>query len=212
MVFVEFKDLTKSYNGQPIFKKVRGTLQEGNCMVITGPNGSGKTTLLKILAGLIRPSSGEVRIKVNDHWLKGEERNDYLGFVSPDIFLYDELTASENLCFFAKVRGLPVYEEKCRQLLEKVQLKRWSSSLTGTFSTGMKQRLKFAFALLHDPYLLLLDEPGTNLDDEGRDLLGEMVNQQKKRGAVILSTNDSSEVALYGDQVLRLDPEGWGSS
>ncbi|RQD77377.1 MAG: ABC transporter ATP-binding protein, partial [Candidatus Syntrophonatronum acetioxidans] len=187
MVSVEFKDLTKSYNGQPIFKKVSGTLQEGKCMVITGPNGSGKTTILKILAGLIRPSSGEVKITVNDHCLKGEERNDYLGFVSPDIFLYDELTAYENLSFFAKVRGLPVYEEKCRQFLKRVQLEKWKDSLTGTFSTGMKQRLKFAFALLHDPYFLLLDEPGTNLDEEGRALLGELVYQQKKRGAVILS-------------------------
>ncbi len=210
MLLIELQKITKDYNGHIIFSDICETLREGSCLVITGPNGSGKTTLLKILAGLIRPASGKFTISVDGTLLADENRKDYLGFVSPDLYLYEELTALENLEFFVKVRGLAESEEYCLKLLKKVQLDKWGGSLVGTYSTGMKQRLKFAYALLHQPLLLLLDEPGANLDEEGQALVQEIISQQKETGAVILSTNDPAEVARYGDQVLKLDEASRG--
>ena len=210
MLLVELQNITKDYNEHVIFSNLSHTLRKGSCLIITGPNGSGKTTLLKIMAGLIRPASGKFIISIDGTLLSDEERKYYLGFVSPDLFLYEELTALENLEFFVKVRGLADREEYCIELLRKVQLEKWGRSLVGTYSTGMKQRLKFAYALLHQPLLLLLDEPGANLDEEGQALVQEIISRQKETGAVILSTNDPGEVSRYGDQVLKLDEAGGG--
>ncbi len=204
MISIELDNLTKTYNEQIIFSGVQETVSQGNCLVVSGPNGSGKTTLLKIIAGLIRPSAGEIRLTVENQLIPREKQKDYLGYVSPDLMLYDELSALENLNFFARVRGLAKEGRKAEEMLERVQLDKWKAKMVSTYSTGMKQRLKFAYALLHRPLLLLLDEPGSNLDQTGHALVKDVIEEQKQRGCVILSTNDPTEVTRYGDRILHL--------
>lgn len=204
MISIQLNKLTKTYNEQVIFREIHQEVIQGNCLVVSGPNGSGKTTLLKIIAGLVRPSSGEMHLTIENKVIPREEQKDYLGYVSPDLMLYEELSALENLEFFARIRGLTEGVRKAEEMLEKVQLDKWKAKMVSTYSTGMKQRLKFAFALLHRPLLLLLDEPGSNLDESGHALVQEIIEEQKQRGCVILSTNDPTEVSRYGDQILQL--------
>ncbi|PKM83613.1 MAG: transcriptional regulator [Firmicutes bacterium HGW-Firmicutes-13] len=210
MFSLELCGLTKCYNERLIFSEVTASLSQGNCLVVTGANGSGKSTLLKILAGLIRPTSGKVKFSIKGAALSPSKQKEFIGFVAPDLFLYEELTALENLKFFAEVRGLSFQDRDYTLLLEKLQLKKWSENLVSTYSSGMKQRLKFAFALLHTPFLLILDESTSNLDEAGQALVREIVGEQKEKGAVVFSTNDPAEVVRYGDQVLNLGPSGRG--
>ncbi|UNC92958.1 ABC transporter ATP-binding protein [Candidatus Contubernalis alkaliaceticus] len=205
MISIQMCDLTKVYNEQVIFSGIGEAVEQGNCLVVSGSNGSGKTTLLKIIAGLIRPTSGEIHFKVEGENIPREKQKDCIGYVSPDLMLYEELSALENLYFFAQVRGLLGGLERAEEMLRKVQLEKWKVKMVSTYSTGMKQRLKFAFALLHRPLLLLLDEPGSNLDESGHALVQEIIEEQKRWGCVILSTNDPGEVSRYGDQILQLD-------
>jgi len=204
---VEFEGLAKRFDLRVIFRGVSGTAGPGEVLVITGPNGSGKSTLLAMLCGLLRPTRGTIRYVDGE----GEElgrpawRN-VLGVVAPSMGLYEELDAMENLRFFARVRGLGDAEERCRTLLEHVGLDPQRRTTVGGFSTGMHQRLKIAQALLHEPPVLFLDEPGSNLDPAGQDWLEGMVREQREAGTtVVLATNDrremewgTSRVALSG--------------
>lgn len=210
MLYLEICNLARHYNGREVFAGIDQALGQGECLAVTGPNGSGKTTLLKVLAGLLRPSAGEVKLFLGEEKLPRERNRDIIGFVLPDLNLYGELSALENLSFFARLRGLGMQTGDCGELLDRVQLGKEKDNLVGTFSTGMKQRLKLAFALLHRPRLLLLDEPGANLDKAGHALVGEIIREQKETGMVIVSTNDPAEVSRYGDQVLELDFAGRG--
>lgn len=204
MISIQLSNLTKTYNEQVIFSGIKEEVSQESCLVVSGPNGSGKTTLLKIIAGLIRPSSGEMHFNIEDKVIPREEQKNYLGYVSPDLMLYEELSALENLEFFARVRGITQGVRRAEEMLERVQLEKWKDKMVSTYSTGMKQRLKFAFALLHRPLLLLLDEPGSNLDESGHALVQEIIKEQKQRGCIILSTNDPMEVSQYGDKILQL--------
>lgn len=202
-VEVQLEDLTKSYRYRPVFSGLWVALQSGETLAITGPNGSGKSTLLRIVCGLIPPTRGQVRLWVEGRPVERAERRRYLGLVAPDLALYEELTALENLEFFARVRGLRREPDFLRQRLSEVGLQGRGRDLVGTFSSGMKQRLKLAQALLHDPPVLLLDEPGSNLDEAGRALVAQVIAAQRQRGITLLATNDPQEVA-YGDRLLRL--------
>jgi heme exporter protein A len=200
---VRLENLSKAYRYRPVFSGLWASIQAGETLVITGPNGSGKSTLLRIICGLTPPTRGQVRLVVEGRPVERSERRRYLGLVAPDLALYDELTALENLEFFARLRGLRLDLAGLRQRLAGVGLAGRGRDLVGTFSSGMKQRLKLAQALLHQPPVLLLDEPGSNLDEAGRALLSQMIAAQRQRGMVLLATNDPQELA-YGDRLLHL--------
>jgi heme exporter protein A len=200
---VQIDHLAKTYRYRPIFADVCATVQAGETLAITGPNGSGKSTLLRIVCGLTPPTRGQVRLRVDGREVERHERLRYLGLVAPDLALYDELTALENLEFFARVRGLTCDPAALRQRLAQVGLKGRGNDRVGTFSSGMKQRMKFAYALLHEPPVLLLDEPGSNLDEAGRELVARVIAAQRERGVTLLATNDPQEVT-YGDRILHL--------
>ncbi|MGQ9526132.1 MAG: ABC transporter ATP-binding protein [Armatimonadota bacterium] len=203
MVTVELRRLSKAFGSRVLFKDVDMKLHSGECLVVTGRNGSGKTTLLRIIAGLARPSRGQVLVADEAGPMDPFRLRRHLGLVAPDLVLYDELTALENLVFFARLRGISPDRARAEALLEFVGLHRRGNELVGTFSSGMKQRLKYAYALQHSPSVLLLDEPTTNLDDDGVEMVRRVVLMQKERGVLILATN-SIEEAAYGDKVLRL--------
>jgi ABC-type multidrug transport system ATPase subunit len=192
---IEARGLERRYPGFRLFLP-RLVARPGEVLVITGPNGSGKSTLLAMLCGLLRPTRGTIRYVSGDGGeLPREAWRDVLGVVAPSMGLYEELDAMENLRFFARVRGIRHAEERCRGLLEQVGLDPARRTPVGGFSTGMHQRLKIAQALLHEPEVLFLDEPGSNLDPAGQDWLEEMVRERREAGTtVVLATNDLREM------------------
>ncbi|MCC6443854.1 MAG: ABC transporter ATP-binding protein [Armatimonadetes bacterium] len=201
---LELKGIAKAYSGRVLFQNVSVRIEAGRSLAVTGRNGSGKSTLLKIIAGLVRPSRGEAVFTLDGKIIPPGERNRHLGMVSPDLVLYDELTALENLQFAARVRGLKWSDRDLRERLEAVGLEKRAHRLNaGAFSSGMKQRLKYAFALLHRPGMLLLDEPTSNLDEAGIAMVEGVIARQKEHGILVVATNDAGELR-YGDDILRL--------
>lgn len=202
-VRVEFDGLGKRFDLRVVFSGVSGRALPGEVLVVTGPNGSGKSTLVTILCGLLRPSRGEVRYIVGeDELVPRSAWRRHLGIVAPAMSLYEELDALENLEFFALVRGMRESSARCRECLEIVGLDPGRKTPVGGFSTGMRQRLKIAQAILHDPAVLFLDEPGSNLDPAGQDWLETMVTGERERGTtIILATNDRREMEWGGRRV-----------
>jgi ABC-type multidrug transport system ATPase subunit len=189
------EDLAKSYSGTPIFEGLSFAADAG-LLAVAGPNGSGKTTLLKILAGLLSPSRGRVRVEQDGRVLAGDERRLAVGWAGPDLELYGDLTGEENLRFFRKAAGLPAEDGALRSRLERVGLPPAAASRpVDAYSTGMRQRLRLAFALLFDPPLLVLDEPYSGLDTSGREIVRRVVEEARHRGAVILASNDERDFA-----------------
>ncbi|HSN54318.1 MAG TPA: ABC transporter ATP-binding protein [Candidatus Sulfomarinibacteraceae bacterium] len=199
-ISVAFTDVAKRYDLRVIFRSVSGEAVPGEVLVITGPNGSGKSTLMAILCGLLRPSRGEIRYRRDDGAAVPRDRwRRHLGVVAPAMAVYEELTALENLRFFARVRGLTVGDDRHRELLRQVGLDPDRTTPVRGYSTGMAQRLKIAQALLHSPEVLFLDEPGSNLDPDGQDWLEDHVRGLAGAGrTIVLATNDRREM-------------GWGS-
>jgi heme exporter protein A len=178
-------------------------------VAVTGPNGSGKSTLLRIIAGLLRPTAGALSLALGGETLGPAARRLRVGFASPELAFYDEMSAAENLAFAAEARGLPGAAAAVGVALERVGLSARARDLVPELSSGMHQRLRIAFALLGDPALLLLDEPGSHLDDEGRATVARLVDEQAREGLVILATNDERETRL-GTQRIELRRRGLG--
>jgi heme exporter protein A len=194
-ILLRWTTLTRRFGSRVLFRDLSGEARRGRALAVTGPNGSGKSTLLRILAGLARPSAGRVE------WATGGgELRHVLGYASPDLQLYRELTARENLDFFGRLLDRDPGQTS-RRLSEVGLRERDHDKLVALFSSGMLQRLRLAFALLADPAILLLDEPGSNLDDEGRTLVDEVVGRQRERGTVLIATNDPREAALADETV-----------
>ena len=192
------KDISKKYNGKIIFKNLNFSLTEKSSLVITGRNGSGKSTLLKVISRLIRLDKGSIELSVNNEKISKEKYFTKIGFFSPYINLYDELTGRENLDFFydLKVADKNEKPEIIKFLLEKVGLYSRREDLIRNYSSGMRQRLKLAFSVLNNPQLLLMDEPRTNLDEEGISVIYKIAEEQKERGILILATNEAEDTAL----------------
>jgi heme exporter protein A len=202
-VSIEFHDLAKRYNRRQVFSALNGVVSEGRSLVVTGANGSGKSTLVRVLCGLARPSRGQVTVHLDGTDLEPADCRREIGLVAPDLSLYGELTAEENLAFFARVRGLQLTKHDFIEMLERVGLAGRGGDPVGEYSSGMRQRLKYAHALLHRPRLLFLDEPTANLDEAGSAIVADIMAEQKQRGILVLATNEPEEVA-FGDEVLRL--------
>ena len=174
---IELREVTKRFSSLEVLRGITLAVQRGEAFALLGPNGAGKTTLIRIVATLLRQDSGEVRVLGHDTRDEAREVRRRIGVVSHNPFLYEELTARENLEFYARAYG--VEESRVDDLLERVNLAEREHDLVSTFSRGMKQRLSIARALLHSPPVLLLDEPTTGLDPKGRRdfyaLLGELL-------------------------------------
>jgi|ERR1051326_726738 heme exporter protein A len=197
--------LGKYFGRRKIFSDLTFSVQESNALAITGSNGSGKSTMLKILAGVLSPTRGEVGIVLDGVPVKSEDRFSHLGYVAPYLQLYDEFTGLENLHIFRRIRGAGVGDDSILELLKQVGLSDRKDDFVRTYSSGMKQRLKYAFALLHQPPILLLDEPASNLDREGIATVYEIMQRQKQRGVLIIATNDPGDLQLC-DQVINIEP------
>jgi len=205
MVAIQVEKLSKAFSNRSVLRGLSVTVQGGERLLVRGPNGSGKSTFLRILAGLISPSAGTVRVVSPDGETKTADwRRRWTGYLSPDLTLYDEFSALENLDFFARARGLGRNQERDRSLLAKVGLGDRLQDPLGTLSTGLRQRAKLAFALQGEPRILLLDEPGSNLDQLGRELIARTVAEYGTNGStVLIATNDPLEFEL-GTRTLDL--------
>ncbi len=173
MAALELEDLTRLYGEREALAGVSLSLQPGQTLVVLGPNGAGKTTLLRVLATLLRPHAGEVRVL--GHRLPDEAWavRGRVGLLGHEPLLYRELTASENLRFHARLYGVGM--ERVRELLEAVGMATRADEPVRTLSRGMVQRVATARAILHDPELLLLDEPRANLDPAGAQLVEPLI-------------------------------------
>ncbi|SRR5260221_7575066 len=191
--------LTKNFNRQSIFKNVSFDFAFGDSIAITGRNGSGKSTLIKIIANVLNPTSGTLDIKDDNAVVKKDDYYKYTGFVSPYLNLYDEFTGYENLEITSRIRGDSA--ENINDVLQQVGLYERKNDLLRIYSSGMKQRLKLAFAVLHKPVILLLDEPTSNLDKDGITIVTEIAQAQKEKGILIIATNDEYEKSLCTKEI-----------
>jgi heme exporter protein A len=193
---ITFDRVGKRFGTRQVLANLSGDLRPGQVLVVAGPNGSGKSTLINILAGLLRPSRGEVAYHDGSTPLPRARWFEHLGMTAPDMAVYDELSARENLRFFARVRGLAKSDAALRALLEETGLPaREQDRPVGTYSSGMKQRVKLAQAVLHAPAVLLLDEPSSNLDAAGHEVVARLIQDFRARAAVAVATNDPREMA-----------------
>jgi len=203
-VRVEFAGIAKRYGNRSVLTGLSGALVPGTVTAVVGPNGSGKSTFLNILSGLIRPTRGEVRYRGDGADLERQHWLALLGVAAPDMAVYEELTAIENLRFFARVRGLTHDDGHLAALLEDVGLaRRELARPVATYSSGMKQRVKLAQAIVHEPAVLLLDEPSSNLDEAGHRMVANLVARFRLRAAVAVATNDPREM-VWGDARIEL--------
>lgn len=185
------------YGMRWVFQDLSFTVEAETRFGIIGKNGSGKSTLLKIIAGILRPYHGSVELSINGIPIPEEETPLQVGFVAPYLEFYETFSAVENLGFIAKARGLKDTDQQIQTVLDRVGLNHGDVKPVAMFSTGMKQRLRLASALLHDPAILLLDEPSSTLDSSGRTLVKEIVDDHDQ--IVVIATNDASEIDLCSE-------------
>jgi heme exporter protein A len=187
--------LEKRYGRKRALQGVSFSIQRRGFLLVTGPNGSGKSTLLRLIVGLAAPTKGNLTVDA--------ERSD-LGYVGHEPLLYRELTALENLELFGRLYRVPERRERSGMLLERFGLWEARADRVATFSRGMTQRLALCRALLHDPALLVLDEPFTSLDEDGAALLDRELTALTGERTIVLSTHDPARVALLATNSLVL--------
>jgi heme exporter protein A len=201
---LRFENIDKRYGGLYALRRVSLEIAPGECVALAGRNGSGKTTLLRVAAQLVRPSAGKLTFSLAK--MQGPSATRNTGFVAHATMVYDELTAEENLLLFARLLEIPEPVKRVASLLRDVGLFERRESLVRTFSRGMRQRVAIARALLHEPSVLLLDEPGTGLDPQGVGWLAETLRRLRDAGSTILmSLHGESEISALATRAIRLD-------
>ena len=200
------ENVAKRFGRTAALRSVTFSVAEGEFLAVFGHNGAGKSTLLNIVATLIRSYEGTVSLFGGDLSKADEDTRRSLGFMSHDSFLYSDLTAHENLVFYARLYGVPDPAGAARAMLERIDLAHKAHSIVRELSRGMKQRLSLGRAFLHAPKLLLLDEPYTGLDEAACLNLNSMLSQfTAGGGTVMLTTHDIDRGFRVADRVLVLD-------
>ncbi len=192
---LEAVDLNKTFGRRLIFKHINFRFEEKGIFGIAGSNGSGKSTLVKIIGGVISPSEGKMIHRSNGKEIEIEKLHNYIGFVSPYLVMYEEFSAWENLMHFSRIRGINFNEEKVEFLLNHLLISNRKDDFVKTYSSGMKQRLKFVFALMHSPQILILDEPTSNLDEEGKSSVYELIRKEGEKNIVIIASNEQQDLS-----------------
>jgi heme exporter protein A len=185
---VETRGLGRRFAGITAVQDLDLTVTPGEAVAVLGPNGAGKTTLLRLLATLLRPSAGSLRLFDRPLRDGGAEARRRIGFLSHQSFLYPDLTPTQNLEFYARMFGVRAAAARVAELIEQVGLIGWAHRPVRTLSRGLEQRCALARAVLHEPQLLLLDEPFTGLDVHAAAILADMLRQAHARGTTLLMT------------------------
>lgn len=186
---LEVQNLEKSFGHKKALKGINLKVSKGEFLVLFGPNGAGKTTLLKTISTIIKPTKGQILFRgqvVDDNSIFLRE---VIGLVSHNTLLYDDLTAYENLVFYARMYGVEDYRKRIEELLHLVGLYHRKDDVVRTFSRGMLQRLSIARAIIHDPQILLLDEPYTGLDAQAIKILDELLENLKDGERTFIMTS-----------------------
>ena len=200
---IEVRKLIKRFGLKTILRGVDFQVEAGEFVALLGPNGAGKTTFLRILASLSRPAMGQVRIAGYTLPAQASAVRRRLGVVSHQPLLYGDLTAEENLHFYGRMYGVPALNERVMEVLELVGLTVRRRDLVRTFSRGMQQRLAIGRAVLHDPDVMLFDEPHTGLDQDASAMLDNVLREVAARGRTVVMT--SHDLARTADLASRFD-------
>jgi ABC-type multidrug transport system ATPase subunit len=192
---IRARRLEKRYGDKRVLRGIEFDVERDGFLLVTGPNGSGKTTLLRLCAGLALPSAGELEITVE----RGR-----LGYMAHEPLVYRELTALENLDLYGRLYRVPERRERSGMLLERFGLWDARHERAGSYSRGMLQRLALCRALLHEPDVLVFDEPYSALDDEGAALLDRELEERRAHAAFVVATHDPARVERFASARLAL--------
>lgn len=200
------EQIAQTFNNRRVWRNISLSVKNGETLGITGHNGSGKTTLLRVLAGILTPTKGTIRCMVEGELLQNEAIVRHVGFVAPYLNLYEEFSPLELLLLLTEMRGDKFSEERAMKLLEHFRLEERRNEAIRSFSSGMKQRCKYLCALQHEPPLLILDEPMTNLDATGIEAVEVIIKaHQASGGALLIATNDARDLALCSSTLAVTD-------
>ena len=207
-VSIEIKNLKKNYNNSEAVKNINFNINKGSIVGLLGPNGCGKTTTIGMILGLIKPTSGSVFINGKDIDNEKNRTNllEKMNFISPYVELPKKLTVEENLKVYGKMYGVNNLKEKISNLMEKLNLNEFKKRKTGELSSGQKNRVSLAKALINDPEILLLDEPTASLDpDVGDYIRGYIENFSSKKGTtILLASHNMNEVERLCNEVMMM--------
>ncbi len=202
---IQAEAITKSFGLYDALQGVDLVVNAAECLVVLGPNGAGKTTLLKILATIMNPTAGKLMVFGQDVKTEPEATRRRIGVVSHQSFFYSSLTIYENLEFYARMYGIVNHDKRIREVIAMVGMTSRLQDRTHTLSRGMQQRISIARALLHNPDVVLLDEPETGLDQQAMTMLWQLLRDDKeKKRTVILSTHNLERVLEFADRVIIL--------
>lgn len=205
-ITVQVENLSKRYGANRIFDGISFSHSRG-VMGIAGANGSGKSTLLQCLAGLEKATSGVIDWTMGENKIETPTLKENTGYAAPYINLYEEFTAAENLGFLLRLRSIDHKSKTITRALEKTGIAHRAEQLYGNLSTGQQQRVRLAAALVHAPEVLFLDEPGSNLDEAGREMVENVVDEYKvNQKLVFIASNNLEELALC-DRVYSVEQE-----
>jgi heme exporter protein A len=192
---IRARGVEKRYGDKRVLRGIAFDLAPDGFLVVTGPNGSGKTTLLRLCAGLAIPTAGDLEVGID----RGR-----LGYIGHEPLVYRELTALENLDLYGRLYRVPERRERTGMLLERFGLWEARHERAGSYSRGMVQRLALCRALLHEPELLVLDEPYSGLDDEGAALLDRELQERRARAAFVVATHEPARIESFASSRLAL--------
>ena len=202
---VQIRGVTKSFGRTPVLRSIDLDVPQGTVLSLLGPNGSGKTTLIRVLSTLTKPDAGEVRIGGAGNGRQSARLRRLIGVVGHDPLLYDDLTARENLRFVCRMFDLDRIDERVHSVSDRMGMAPGLDRKIGAMSHGMKKRFSIARALLHDPQVLLLDEPETGLDQEALSLLDSVIASRSESGrTVIMTTHNLERAVALGDRMAIL--------
>ena len=205
---VEIRELNKKFETFVAIDNISLEIQEGEIYGLLGPNGAGKSTAIAIICGLLKPTSGEIKILDVDVTKSMKGQNKKIGYVPQEIALYSEFTTYENLKFFGELYGLRgiKLKEKIEYALEFTGLLEQSKKIVGKFSGGMKRRLNIACAIMHDPKIIIMDEPTVGIDPQSRNLILEAVKKLNKKGTTIIyTTHYMEEISAICTKIAIMD-------
>lgn len=192
---VQIRDVSRHYGRRRALSHVTLDCPAGRILGLFGPNGSGKSTLISVLATLMRPSGGTIHYGDRTAAQWGDALRRHIGVLGHDLFLYADLTARENLEFFGRLYGLSAVGARVEAALASARLTERADDRAGRFSRGLRQRLALERALLHEPRLVLLDEPFTGLDDASAGLLIDRIRSLRARGTIVVMATHDFEFA-----------------
>ncbi|MBN1638436.1 MAG: ABC transporter ATP-binding protein [Ignavibacteriales bacterium] len=192
---ITLDNVSKSFANRLVFQNLSYEFTSNGIYGVTGKNGSGKTTLLKIISNILQPTKGKIQHFCQDKSIKNEKIYQHIGFVAPYLIFYDEFSAIENFTLLGKIKGKNFDSERSNEILKIFELYERRNEPLISFSSGMKQRVKFIFALLNNPSVLILDEPTTNLDKQGKEIFYDLIKKQKSK-IIIIASNDSADLTI----------------